>query len=99
MLVAAVFPTASELVMLYAGALASGAFATAHGTAFGSRIDTPAWAFLAVAITGVAADTIAGVGGWPIGSLGGRPGLARCGRWLQGTAAARARGEGTVHHH
>jgi len=93
MLVAAVFPTASELVMLYAGALASGAFATAHVTAFGNRIDTPAWAFLAVAITGVVANTIGAVGGWAIGSLGGRPFLERHGRWLHVNAAKLERAE------
>jgi membrane protein DedA with SNARE-associated domain len=87
MLVAAVLPTASELVMLYAGALASGAFASAHVTAFGNRIDTPAWAFFAVAFTGVVANTIGAVGGWAIGSLGGRPFLERHGRWLHVDAA------------
>ena len=97
MLVAAVFPTASELVMLYAGALASGAFATAHVTAFGSRIDTPAWAFLAVAITGVVANTIGAVGGWAIGSLGGRPFLERHGRWLHVNAAKLERAEQRFH--
>jgi len=97
MLVAAVFPTASELVMLYAGALASGAFATAHVTAFGSRIDTPAWAFLAVAITGVVANTIGAVGGWAIGSLGGRPFLERHGRWLHVNAAKLERAERRFH--
>jgi len=33
----AVFPAASELVMVYAGALASGAFAGQHVVLFGSR--------------------------------------------------------------
>jgi membrane protein DedA with SNARE-associated domain len=82
MLVAAVLPTASELVMLYAGALASGAFASAHVTAFGHRIDTPLWAYLAVTLTGIVANTIGAVVGWGIGSAGGRPFLERHGRWL-----------------
>jgi membrane protein DedA with SNARE-associated domain len=97
MLVAAVFPTASELVMLYAGALASGAFASSHVTAFGSRIDTPAWAFLAVAVTGLVANTIGAVGGWAIGSLGGRPFLERHGRWLHVNEAKLERAERTFH--
>ena len=36
----AVFPAASELVMVYAGALAAGAFPGAHVTLFGSRISS-----------------------------------------------------------
>jgi membrane protein DedA with SNARE-associated domain len=82
MLVAAVFPTASELVMLYAGALASGAFASAHVTAFGSTIETPIWAYVAVVVTGVVANTLGAVGGWFLGARGGRPFLERHGRWL-----------------
>jgi membrane protein DedA with SNARE-associated domain len=77
-----VLPTASELVMLYGGALASGAFASTHVKAFGSTIETPAWAYLAVAATGVVANTLGGVGGWLLGARGGRPLLERHGRWL-----------------
>ena len=82
MLVAAVLPTASELVMLYGGALASGAFASAHVTAFGHRIERPLWAFLAVAATGVVGNAVGAIVGWAIGSAGGRPFLERHGRWL-----------------
>jgi len=82
MLVAAVLPTASELVMLYGGALASGAFADARVTAFGHRIDTPLWAYLAVVATGILGNLVGGLVGWAIGSIGGRPLLERHGRWL-----------------
>jgi membrane protein DedA with SNARE-associated domain len=82
MLLAAVLPTASELVMLYAGALASGAFATAHVTAFGHTIHKPLWAYLAVVATGAVANEIGAVIGWGIGARGGRPFLERHGRWL-----------------
>jgi membrane protein DedA with SNARE-associated domain len=82
MLLAAVLPTASELVMLYAGALASGAFATAHVTAFGSTMHKPLWAYLAVVATGAAANGLGAVVGWAIGARGGRPFLDRHGRWL-----------------
>ena len=47
----AVFPAASELVMVYAGALASGAFASQHVVLFGSQISTPAWAYVAMALS------------------------------------------------
>src|SRR5436305_14247159 len=93
MLVAAVFPTASELVMLYAGALASGAFASAHVTAFGNRIDTPLWAFLAVVATGIAGNLAGGIVGWAIGSAGGRPLLERHGRWFHVNEAKLDRAE------
>jgi membrane protein DedA with SNARE-associated domain len=82
MLVSAVFPAASELVMLYAGAVASGAFAGTDVTAFGHPIETPVWAYLAVTITGIVANLIGAAIGWAIGSLGGRPFLERHGRWL-----------------
>jgi MYXO-CTERM domain-containing protein len=66
-------------------------------TAFGHRIDTPAWAFLAVAVTGLVANTIGAVGGWAIGAFGGRPFLERHGRWLHVSAAKLERTERTFH--
>src|SRR5437773_1954461 len=71
MLVSAVFPAASELVMLYAGAVASGAFASTHVTAFGHPIETAVWAYLAVTLTGIVANMIGAAVGWAVGSLGG----------------------------
>jgi membrane protein DedA with SNARE-associated domain len=93
MLVAAVFPTASELVMLYGGALASGALAPSHVTALGHQIDAALWAYLAVVATGVIANTLGGIGGWAIGSRGGRPFLERHGRWLHVNAEKLDRAE------
>ena len=52
MAVDAVFPAASELVMVYAGALASGAFAGQHVVLFGTRVDSPFWAFTTMALAG-----------------------------------------------
>ena len=49
MAVDAVFPAASELVMVYAGALASGAFANQHVVLFGSHISSGAAAFVVMA--------------------------------------------------
>jgi membrane protein DedA with SNARE-associated domain len=85
MLAAAVVPAASELVMVYAGAVAGGAFASAHVVLFGHRIDTPAWAYVTMAVTGVLANTIGAVIGWLIGDYGGRPLLERYGKWLHVT--------------
>jgi membrane protein DedA with SNARE-associated domain len=85
MLVDAVFPAASELVMLYAGAVAVGAFPGHDVTLFGERIDSTAWAYVAMALAGVIGYTIGSVFGWAIGLLGGRPLLERRGRWFHVT--------------
>jgi membrane protein DedA with SNARE-associated domain len=82
MLVDAVLPAASELVMLYAGALAAGAFAGQHVLLFGWRIDSHFWAFVAMSLAGVAGNTVGSVLGWWIGYYGGRPLVERRGRWL-----------------
>ena len=52
MAIDAVLPAASELVMVYAGALAAGAFAGQHVDLFGARISSHAWAFVAMALAG-----------------------------------------------
>ena len=52
MAIDAVFPAASELVMVYAGALASGAFASQHVVLFGNDVTTPLWAYVAVCLAG-----------------------------------------------
>src|SRR6059058_1192960 len=77
MAVDAVFPAASELVMLYAGALAAGGFASQHVTLFGSRVTTPFWAFLAMALAGTIGYLVGSLAGWAIGAYGGRPLLER----------------------
>ena len=48
MLVDSVLPAASELVMLYAGVLASGALAGQHVVLFGHRIDSHFWGYVAM---------------------------------------------------
>ena len=82
MLLDAVFPAASELVMVYAGAVAAGAFAGQSTVLFGREFAEGLPAFLAMAIAGSVGYTIGGVAGWWIGVLGGRPFLERHGRWL-----------------
>ena len=46
MLVDAVLPAASELVMVYAGALAAGAFAGKNVVLFGEPVESDVWAFV-----------------------------------------------------
>jgi membrane protein DedA with SNARE-associated domain len=82
MLVDAVFPAASELVMLYAGALAAAAFGGHHVVLFGDRIESHFWAFVAVSFAGVIGYTIGSLLGWGIGAYAGRPLLEERGRWL-----------------
>ena len=82
MTAAAVVPAASELVMVYAGAVASGAFASAHVVIFGHRVDTPAWAYVTMAVAGLAGNTLGSTVGWAVGAYGGRPFLERYGRFL-----------------
>ena len=83
MAIDAVFPAFSELVMLYAGAVAAGAFAAAHGvTLFGSRIGFGAGAFVVLALAGTLGYLVGALIGWAIGLYGGRPLLEERGRWF-----------------
>jgi membrane protein DedA with SNARE-associated domain len=79
MLIDAVFPAASELVMLYGGAVASGALAGQSVTLFGYELSSGLPAYVAIALAGY---TVGAVLGWEAGRRGGRPFLERRGRWL-----------------
>jgi membrane protein DedA with SNARE-associated domain len=92
MLVDAVFPAASELVMVYGGALASGALAHKLQL-FGFDVESGFPAYLAIAVAGTVGYLIGGIAGWAIGFYGGRPFLARRGRWLHLTPARLERAE------
>ncbi len=82
MLVDAVLPAASEVVMVYAGAVAAGAFAGQDVVLFGTTIDEGFAAYVAMALAGTIGYTIGSMGGWAIGLYGGRPYVERHGRWL-----------------
>jgi membrane protein DedA with SNARE-associated domain len=82
MLVDAVFPAASEVVMVYAGAVASGAFAGQDVVLFGTEIEQGLPAYVAMALAGTIGYTVGAIVGWAIGLYGGRPYLERHGRWL-----------------
>jgi len=83
----AVFPAASELVMLYAGALAAGVFAS-HVSLFGSRIPSGFDAYLAMALAGTIGYLLGAIVGWAIGFYGDRKfrvserKLAKARRWF-----------------
>ena len=83
MMIDAVFPAASEIVMLYGGALASGAFLTErHMTLFGHELGWGMPAFLVIALAGTIGYFVGALIGYAIGRYGGRPLLERHGRWF-----------------
>lgn len=94
MAIDALFPAASELVMLYAGAVAAGVFPAANGvTLFGSRIGFGAGAYVAMALAGTLGYLVGALIGWAIGRYGGRPLLERHGRWFHLSPARLDRAE------
>jgi membrane protein DedA with SNARE-associated domain len=83
MAIDAVFPAASELVMLVAGAIAAGVVASAHDVSvFGAKIGTGIGAYIVMALAGTIGYLVGALVGWWIGARGGRPLLERRGRWL-----------------
>ena len=82
MFVDAVFPAASEVVMVYGGAVASGAFAGQDVVLFGNTIEEGLPAYVAIVLAGTIGYTLGSIAGWAIGLYGGRPYLERHGRWL-----------------
>jgi membrane protein DedA with SNARE-associated domain len=92
MVVAAVLPAASEVTMLYGGALASGALGggiVLSGHHFGSGLH----AYLAVVVTGLAGNLVGAAVGWLIGVRGGHPLLERYGRYAHITSQRIERAE------
>jgi membrane protein DedA with SNARE-associated domain len=86
MAIDAVFPAASELVMLYAGALAAGTVAHRHPSLFGAELPFGVSAYIIVASAGTLGYFAGSIIGWLIGFLGGRPLLAAHGSRLHLTA-------------
>jgi len=82
MAIAAVLPIGSELVMLYGGAIASGAL----GTSLGHGIPRGFWSYVAIVIAGVLGNVLGACVGWAIGDYGGHPLLERHGRWFHVTS-------------
>ncbi|MFO7573367.1 MAG: DedA family protein [Gaiellaceae bacterium] len=87
----AVLP-ANEAVMLYAGALAAGAFAGSV-VLFGSEIEQGVPAYLAVATAGTLGSTLGAMIGWAVGKYLGRPFVLKHQRWFRLSEGDLARGE------
>jgi membrane protein DedA with SNARE-associated domain len=82
MFVDAFLPAASEVVMVYAGAVASGAFANQDVVLFGHQFDSGFPAYVAVALSGTLGYMLGSIAGWALGRYGGRPYIEGHGRWL-----------------
>ncbi len=93
LVVAAVVPVASELVMLYAGAVAGGAFAGVAVHVFGTTVHSHVWGYVWMALAGMLGNVVGAAAGWWVGVLGGRPLLHRYGRYVHVSDAKLARAE------
>lgn len=81
----AILPAASEVVMVYGGALAAGAFVGHEVTFFGTTLESTWAAYVAVALAGTIGYVLGALLGWAIGRYGGTAFLARHGRWVHVT--------------
>lgn len=82
MLIDAVLPAASEVVMVYAGAVASGAFVDHSVTLFGYEFADGFPAYVAMATAGTLGYLVGSILGWALGDYLGRPWLEEHGRWF-----------------
>jgi membrane protein DedA with SNARE-associated domain len=94
MAIDAVFPAASEVVMLYAGAVSAGVFpGTHHVSLFGAKVGFGIGAFIVMALAGTLGYFAGALIGWWIGLRGGRPLLESRGPWLHVTPEGLDRAE------
>ena len=80
MAVDALFPVGGELVMLFAGVLASGGVAGHHATLAGVTVGSGIEGYVVLSLAGALGYLIGALVGWSIGRWGGRPLLERYGR-------------------
>jgi membrane protein DedA with SNARE-associated domain len=93
MFVDAVLPAASELVMVYAGALAAGAFVGQDAVVFDHEVPTGWRSFTVMVSAGTIGYTLGSLAGWAIGDYGGRPLVERHGKWFHLSQERFARAE------
>jgi membrane protein DedA with SNARE-associated domain len=82
MFVDAILPAGSEIVMLYAGAVAAGAFPESQVTFFGVEIESTAWGYVVMSLAGALGYWLGSLLGWAIGFYGGHPLVVRYGRFF-----------------
>jgi membrane protein DedA with SNARE-associated domain len=78
----ALLPVGGELVMLYAGVVASGAVAGHHATLFGTALAPGLESYVVLALAGALGYLVGALVGWAIGAYGGRELIERHGRVL-----------------
>lgn len=82
MAIDALLPAGGELIMLYAGVLASGAISGGAPTVFGATLTSGTESYVVLALAGALGYLVGSLVGWGIGTGGGRPFIERHGRWL-----------------
>ncbi len=78
----ALLPVGGELIMLYAGVVASGAIAGHHAQLFGATLPSGLESFVVLALAGALGYLAGALLGWAIGAYGGRELIERHGRVL-----------------
>jgi membrane protein DedA with SNARE-associated domain len=78
----ALLPVGGELIMLYAGVVASGAVAGQHAQLFGTALTPGLESYVVLALAGALGYLTGALVGWAIGTYGGRELIERHGRVL-----------------
>jgi membrane protein DedA with SNARE-associated domain len=89
----ALLPVGGELIMLYAGVLASGAIAGHAASLFGISLTSGLPSYLVLGAAGTLGYLVGALVGWAIGRYGGRALVERHGRWLHLSPEGLARAE------
>ena len=78
----ALLPVGGELIMLYAGVVASGAVAGHHAMLFGTALAPGLESYVVLSLAGALGYLVGALVGWAIGAYGGRELIERHGRVL-----------------
>jgi membrane protein DedA with SNARE-associated domain len=89
----ALLPAGGELIMLYAGVLASGSVSGHQVTLFGISLPSGVESYVILALAGTFGYLLGSMIGWAIGRFGGRALIERHGRWLHLSPETFARAE------
>ncbi len=93
MAVDALLPIGGELIMLYAGVIASGAVHGAVTSFLGARVSGAGEVYIALVASGTLGSLAGSAVAWSIGRRGGRALVLRHGHWLHVTSARLERAE------
>ncbi|MFI5028221.1 MAG: DedA family protein [Solirubrobacterales bacterium] len=99
MAVDALRPAGGELIMLYAGVLASGSISGHGASLFGLSLASGTESYVALAAAGTVGYLAGAMVGWAVGRWGGRTLVERHGRWFHLSPEAFGRAEGWFGRH